>query len=81
MFATEAMSFGKPVLCYINNDLIGYLPDLPIIPTHRYEIYKNLKYLIQNPTICQEIGNKGRKFIEKYHDADQLAQTLITSFN
>jgi len=69
VFALEAMASGKPVLCYIREDLKKYSPELPILSTSPENIYGNLKLLIEKPNLRQELRRKGRKYVEKYHDS------------
>ena len=80
VFALEAMAWGKPVLCYIREDLKKYSPELPIISTSPENIYENLKLLIEKSNLRQELGRKGRKYVEKYHDSKKIAQKIIDIF-
>lgn len=77
-FAVEAMALGKPVLCYIREDLIDTYPkELPIVSANPDTIYPQLKILIENPSLRHELGLKGREYVEKYHDSRQIARQLI----
>jgi len=40
-------------------------------------IYHNLKLLLENPKLRQELGEKGRKYVEKYHDAREIANQIL----
>lgn len=66
--AVEAMSFGKPVICYIN-EVIGkdYPSDLPIINANPDTIYSVLFTLLENRYTLNKIGENSRKYVEKYH--------------
>ena len=44
-------------------------------PTAR--IYQNLKMLLDNPELRQELGEKGRKYVEKYHDHRKIADDFL----
>jgi len=37
----------------------------------------NLKMLLENPKLRQELGEKGRKYVEKYHDARKIANQIL----
>lgn len=77
----EAMALGKPVLCYIREDLKKYSPELPILSTDPDNIYDNLKFLIQNVDLCLELGKKGRKYVEDHHNSIKVAKDLLKIYN
>jgi len=78
VFSIEAMALGKPVVCSIREDLKNKYPkDLPIISANPDTIYNVLKVLIENAKLRHELGEKGRAYIEKYHDARKIARELI----
>jgi len=77
IFAIECMALGKPVLCRRDEKLEKYYQDLPIINTSPKNIYQNLKYLIEHPRIRQRLGKEGRMYVEKNHNAKNIAQKLL----
>ncbi len=78
VFSIEAMALGKPVICYIREDLKDKYPkDLPIISANPDTIYNVLKVLIEDAKLRHELGEKGRVYVEKYHDARKIAEKLI----
>ena len=78
VFSIEAMALGKPVICYIREDLKDKYPkDLPIISANPDTIYSVLKILIEDAKLRHELGEKGRVYVEKYHDARKIAGELI----
>jgi len=77
IFAIEAMALGKPVLCYIREDLRKYSPEIPVFSTSPENIYENLKSLIEKPNLRQDLGKKGRRYVEKYHDSKKIAKEII----
>ena len=78
IFALEAMALGKPVLCYIRDDLVGEYPlDLPIVNANPDTIESELEELLVNPQLRTEIGKKSRRFVERHHDSRVVAQKLI----
>ncbi|MCM8821279.1 MAG: glycosyltransferase [Candidatus Omnitrophica bacterium] len=77
MAALEAMAFGKPVVCYIKPSLVSiYPPDLPIINANQDNLVQILEKLITDGEKRNEIGKKSRNYVEKYHDAVNLAVEL-----
>jgi len=78
LFAVEGMALGKPVICYIREDLRKKYPaDLPLISAHPDNIYQVLGKLLRDPKLRRRIGKKGRVYAEKYHDAEKISQELI----
>lgn len=77
VFATEAMAAGCAVLGGNIPELSGKPQELPIIHTDPDNIYQNLKMLLENPELRRELGQKGRKYAEKYHDPRKIADDFI----
>jgi glycosyltransferase involved in cell wall biosynthesis len=78
MATMEAMSFGKPVMCYIMPEVFeaGLSTDCPIINTNPDNLKEKLIELIDNAPMRHEIGKKSRAFVEEFHDADKGAKQL-----
>jgi len=78
VLSVEAMALGKPVLCYIRDDLVDKYPsDLPIVNANPDTIELELEKLLSNPELRTEIGKRSRKFAERHHDSRVVAQKLI----
>ncbi|HXH19794.1 MAG TPA: protein adenylyltransferase SelO family protein, partial [Chitinophagales bacterium] len=45
----------------------SYLKECPIVPTNPENLTDNLRMLIKNPALRNELGKKGRQYVEKYH--------------
>ncbi len=76
-FAVESMAAGCAVLsgCYL--EFSGLPPEIPIIHTDPDNIYQNLKLLLENSQLRREMGEKGREYVEKYHDSLKVADNFI----
>lgn len=78
----EAMAMGKPVICYIRDDLVGKYPqELPIISANPSNIFNVLKNLLRQPKSWETVGIQGRRYVETYHSYDKIAETLINIYN
>lgn len=76
--ALEAMAFGKPVVCYIKPSMVEqYPPDLPIVRATQESLPDVLARLIEDGRLRHELGQRGRAYVEKYHDAHLLARQLV----
>lgn len=77
VFAIEGMALGKPVLTYITDYMIGCLPlELPIVNVNKNTLKEKLIPLIESANLRYEIGKKGRKYVETYHDYHIISQYL-----
>jgi len=75
----EGMSMAKPVLSNLESNYYhdvarrySYTKECPIVSTSPEKIKENLKVLITNPKLREEIGNKSRMYVEKYHSLDGM---------
>ncbi len=79
--SVEAMALGKPVICYIRDDLISKYPeDLPIVNANPCTIEDALETLLANPKLRLELGMRSREFAERYHDSKVIAGKLVALY-
>ncbi|GAA0489836.1 glycosyltransferase family 4 protein [Salinibacillus aidingensis] len=79
--SSEAMAHGKPVICFIRDDLVSKYPsDLPIVNANPSNLIYELKRLLDNPQIWSELGKQGRSYIEKHHSASVVADRYINIY-
>jgi glycosyltransferase involved in cell wall biosynthesis len=84
MFSIEAMMLGKPVLCYLRDDLISLyvksntivFEDLPIINTKIDEIKDKIIWSYNNQNSLKEIGKKSIEYVDKYHSTRAIGKIL-----
>jgi glycosyltransferase involved in cell wall biosynthesis len=80
--AVEFMALGKPVICYIREDDLKFIPvqmrrDMPIIqatPTTLYDVLKEC--LTRHRDRLQDIGQWSRAYVEQWHDPLKVAAHL-----
>lgn len=78
VFAVEAMALGKPVICWISDFMKSKYPkELPIISANPDNVKEKIEYFLLNRELLQEYGQKGRKYVEKYHDVDKIAKNIM----
>ncbi len=78
--AIEAMALGKPVLGYIKESAIKKYPGLPIVNTVQEEIADRIKELLKEPDLLEELGKRGRRYVEERHDSIKLAKLLVNVY-
>ncbi|GGB49046.1 glycosyltransferase family 1 protein [Virgibacillus dakarensis] len=76
--STEAMALGKPVICYIREDLIDKYPaKLPIVNANPDSITTVLGNLINTPNQWKSLGVKGRAYAKQHHSAQKVINQYI----
>ncbi len=76
--AVEAMAFGKPVVCYLKPSLVAaYPPENPIVNATQETLPDVLAALIEDGPRRRELGQRGRAYVEKHHDARKVAAQLL----
>jgi glycosyltransferase involved in cell wall biosynthesis len=80
--ALEGMASGKPVLCFLREDLsqlyglYSFASECPLVNTPIEKIEENLRRLYDNPELCEELGRKGREYVERYHSLEAMGGFL-----
>ncbi|MEK7450116.1 MAG: glycosyltransferase [Planctomycetota bacterium] len=78
LFSAEMMALGKPVICYIRDDLKEkYPPGLPIISANRTNIFSVLKNLVDEREKWNKLGEQGRAYVENVHDVNKICRQLL----
>jgi hypothetical protein len=78
--AVEAMALGKPVIAYIREADLAWVPramreDLPLIVAGAHTIYDVLKHwLTVGPQALEEQGRRSRAFAGRWHDPLSVAR-------
>ena len=85
-FAVEAMALGKPVITYLRTSDLPNVPremreELPVIPATPATIYDVLKeWLTVRRHALPERGRASRAYVERWHDAREIAKRLIADY-
>ena len=87
MFAIEAMAQGKPVICYLREDLIELFKstgtidmseELPIINSNINSLKSTLRNISKNPDILTEKGLASYNFVKKFHSIEALSKVFAS---
>jgi len=83
--AIEGMATGLPVLCNLDDVYYtrvfrryAFLDECPAVSTTPEQLASDLRILIQNPQLREQLGRAGRAYVEKYH-GDEMAWHLFGS--
>jgi glycosyltransferase involved in cell wall biosynthesis len=80
MFALEAMAMGKPVLCYLRQDLLdlyeveGLLGhgEMPIVNCDPLSVKETIRGLAADKSQLAQIAERGRSFVRKHHSIEAI---------
>ena len=79
--AIEAMSLGKPVLSNLSDNyyheafrLYTGLDECPIVDTPIDRIKENLRMLVEDADRRRELGEAGRRYVERFHSYDSVGR-------
>lgn len=84
--AVELMALGKPVVCYLREDDLRFLPpemraELPIINATSDTLYNTLRtWATTRRDEIAELGRKSRAYVERWHDPLKIAARLKTDY-
>jgi glycosyltransferase involved in cell wall biosynthesis len=83
MATMEALSYGKPVMCFIKESVLTneFPNDIPIINTNPKTIISVLKKYLDDSHLRNKCGKKSREFAKKYHDTKSVIPQLIETYN
>lgn len=80
--AVKAMFYGKPTICYINDEFIKYsiTGKPPVIDATTININDKIRYLIDQKDKYREISKKSALFARRYHDYKHLDKFAIDKY-
>ncbi len=77
--AIEGMATGLPVITNFEDEMYtrvfrrySYLNECPMVSSCPERIKEDLRILVTNPALREELGKAGRKFAQKYHSYDAM---------
>lgn len=84
-FAVELMAMGKPVMCYIRENDLKYIPekmkqDLPILRIQPDNLYNDIKQIIDKRSDWISWSKASIEFAKKWHDPNKIAQAMIECY-
>ncbi len=85
--SVEAMALGKPVVCHLDTNLLARVPaalaaEVPIVSANEAEFRDALDQLAQaSPSALEEMGERGRRFVERWHDPVALAHWVAKHYH
>jgi glycosyltransferase involved in cell wall biosynthesis len=71
------MALGRPVVGYIDPEVAQVRPDLPIVNATHDDLAEKLEMLVKDQRLRLSLGEQGRRYVEKWHDANKIAEQVI----
>jgi glycosyltransferase involved in cell wall biosynthesis len=86
VFAIEGMALGKPVVGYIRDEPRkqteeAFGVELPIVSATKDDLADRLRPMIESVEERQRLGEAGRAYVERVHDAERIADRLIEIYD
>lgn len=79
--AIEGMALKKPVCVFIDEEFVPFYPkELPVVNTPSVNLKQNLKRLIEDEKLRKELGEKGRVYVERYHEVKKVALKCLSIY-
>ncbi|OGD56670.1 hypothetical protein A2V71_03605 [Candidatus Berkelbacteria bacterium RBG_13_40_8] len=75
--ACEAMALGRPVICYLREDLAranNLVQNIPIISANPDNLEKAIIELSKDYGLRKKLAKDGQNFVLRYHSLDRLAE-------
>jgi len=84
MFTLEALSMGKPILCYLRQDLVDrYIEaglidpgEIPILNANTKTMAQQLRWVCENRQALPDIGLAGLEFARKHHSLESVGRVF-----
>jgi glycosyltransferase involved in cell wall biosynthesis len=76
----ETLSMGIPTLTSFTPEFEAYLSDHPFITVNAATLPERLEQVIKDGRLRREKGMEGRRFVEKYHDAEKVTRSIYAMY-
>ena len=81
-FAVEGMYLGKPVCCYLLEEVRReFCPDCPVVDCTIESLEENLARLIEDPAERARIGAAGHAYAKEHFDASRINDRLLELYS
>lgn len=80
--AVELMAMGKPVVCYIREQDLQFVPaamarELPVVRADAGSLASVLDDLVSSPSRLATLGAASRRYVERWHDPLRIARRML----
>lgn len=78
--AVEGMYYGKPVCCYLIDEIYELYPDCPIVNCNVDNFKERLAWLLDSPGERVRLGAEGRAFVEAHFSREEVNRRIWTMY-
>lgn len=75
--SVELMATGRPAVCFINDELRSYRPDMPIVNANASNLKDALRPLVVDAALRSRIGEAGVAYVRRYHDVRSIMDQCL----
>jgi hypothetical protein len=84
-FAVELMAMGKPVVCYMRDEDLHFIPaamraQLPLLRVDPRTLADDLDRILRQREEWPKWGAAGREFVLSWHDPRQIAAAMVAAY-
>jgi len=84
-FAVEAMALGRPVVCYLRQEDLHFIPeqmraDIPVIDANPDTLLAVLEDILARREELPELGERSRAYVETWHDPLTIARGVKDTY-
>jgi hypothetical protein len=84
-FAVETMSMAKPVVCYLREEDLGFLPDamradLPVLGVDSRRLVEDLAQIFERRNEWPDFGEAARRYVLRWHNPRRIAAAMIEAY-
>lgn len=80
-YSVEGMALGKPVVCYIRDDLKDLYPEkIPIVNANIADVEDVIKSLIDNDSLRESKGKESFDYVCNVHDVRVIAEKALSLY-
>jgi len=79
--SVEMMALKKPVVCYIRDDLMKLVDELPIVSATIDTIKDTIRELYTYQDRLESLSERGRQYVEEVHDSMKVAKIAMEAYN
>lgn len=86
-FAVEVMKMGKPLMVYINENDLKFIPEQmkkdcldTIFNVTAFNIIDKLSYIVENPELLYSHSEKSLQYVENWHNPMSTAEKITSDY-
>jgi hypothetical protein len=80
MNSLEALAMGIPCMTTMTPDYRAFLEPHPFLPADEEGLVRELLALARDPRPLRELAERGRRWVERVHDADRVVERIYDTY-